>query len=295
MCFFPSQKKIIKTWSTPVEAEKLEMIPCSVCGGNVFKKSLECEGFSYVLCVTCGLVQMNPQPLYENVKRRYQEGYGNDYLSYEIANEASFLSLQELALQDAGFQIIEAKFLKEGKNQLLDIGSATGALLEKLQHRGWNVSGIEISTPQSEYARQKRKLDIIGVPLEKAGIGSESFSIVLASHLIEHLNDPFLFIREVHRILKPGGYFFVTTPNIGGFQSKLLGNHWRSAIFDHLYLFSKKTLRRALEDTGFTVEGIFTWGGLAAGLVPKALKNFADKTAKRFGFGDVMLMKVVKK
>jgi 2-polyprenyl-3-methyl-5-hydroxy-6-metoxy-1,4-benzoquinol methylase len=237
---------------------------------------------------------MNPQPLHEDVKKRYQEGYGSDYLSYEIANEASFLRLQELALQDAAFDVIEAQLLREGKKRLLDIGCATGALLEKLQGRGWNVSGIEISTPQAEYARQNKKLDVIDVPLEKAGFESGAYNVVLASHLIEHLNDPGAFVREVHRILAPGGYFLVTTPNIDGFQSKLLGGKWRSAIFDHLYLFSKKTLSRVLKDAGFSIESISTWGGLAAGLAPKPIKSFTDKAAKRFGFGDVMLVKAQK-
>jgi 2-polyprenyl-3-methyl-5-hydroxy-6-metoxy-1,4-benzoquinol methylase len=288
-------KKSIKTWSTPVEVQNMETIPCTICGGTRFQQSLRCEGFFYVRCAECGLVQINPQPLQIDIKKRYQEGYGNDYLSYEIANEASFLRLQELALQDADFSHIEAQFLAEGKNRLLDIGSATGALLEKLRMKGWNVSGIEISTPQAEYARQKKQLDIIDVPLEKAEFKSETFHVVLASHLIEHLNNPGLFVREVYRILAHGGYFLVTTPNISGFQSKLLGSRWRSAIFDHLYLFSKKTLCRILQDAGFSVENISTWGGLAAGLAPKPVKHFADKAAKHFGFGDVMLVKAVKR
>jgi 2-polyprenyl-3-methyl-5-hydroxy-6-metoxy-1,4-benzoquinol methylase len=294
MHFVHRKKKLIKTWSTPVEKQKLATVPCAICGGNVFTKSLQCEGFSYVRCVSCNLVQMNPQPLQSEIKKRYQEGFGNDYLSYEIANEKSFLRLQELALQDADFEQIEKRFLAAGKKQLLDIGCATGALLETLRARGWNVCGIEISTPQATYARAQKKLEVIDLPLEKAQLEAESFHVVLASHLIEHLNNPSLFVKEVHRVLQSGGYFFVTTPNIDGLQSKLMKGKWRSAIFDHLYLFSKKTLIRLLHDSGFTIEGISTWGGLAAGLAPKPLKKIADKAAKRFGFGDVMLVKARK-
>ncbi len=288
------KKKSVKTWSTPVESQEHQTVACAICGGTVFKKSLQCEGFGYVRCPRCGLVQMNPQPLHGDVKKRYQEGYGEDYLSYEISNEVSFLRLQELALHDADFEKIEQEFLKEGKNRLLDIGSATGTLLEKLRDRGWNVSGIEISTPQAAYARKHRGLDIIGVPLEKACLEPGSCHVVLASHLIEHLNNPGVFVREAYRVLKPGGYFLVTTPNISGFQSRVMGGRWRSAIFDHLYLFSKKTLARLLRDAGFTIEGIPTWGGLAAGLVPRPVKNFADKAVKPLGLGDVMLVKARK-
>ncbi len=49
------------------------------------------------------------------------------------------------------------------------------------------------------------------------------------------------------------------------------------------------TLRRMLAEEGFAVEREVTWGGLAAGTAPAWLKRPADRLAKRWGFGDVML------
>jgi hypothetical protein len=46
-----------------------------------------------------------------------------------------------------------------------------------------------------------------------------------------------------------------------------------------------------LVEKGFTLEGVFTWGGLAAGTAPAPVKRLADKTAKRLGLGDVMLIR----
>jgi SAM-dependent methyltransferase len=149
---------------------------------------------------------------------------------------------------------------------------------------------VEIS-PSAEYARRERGLDVRSLPLEECRFPGGFFDMVLASHLIEHLNDPAGFAAEVHRILAPGGRFMVTTPNISGFQARLFGSRWRSAIFDHLYLFSVKTLSRLLTEKGFTLEGVFTWGGLAAGTAPAPVKRLADKTAKRLGLGDVMLIR----
>ena len=153
---------------------------------------------------------------------------------------------------------------------------------------------MEISGPQAEYGRRKHNLDIRSVPLEKNNFPPASFDAVLASHLIEHLNDPAGMVREVHRVLTPGGCFYITTPNIAGFQAIFFGARWRSAIFDHLYLFSVKTITRLLNNNGFTVEKIATWGGLAAGTAPAPVKRFFDRTAKRLGFGDVMIVKAKK-
>jgi 2-polyprenyl-3-methyl-5-hydroxy-6-metoxy-1,4-benzoquinol methylase len=152
---------------------------------------------------------------------------------------------------------------------------------------------VEISDAQAEHCRN-RGLNVSALPLEENAFPQESFEAVLASHLIEHLNNPGAFVREVYRILKPGGRFYVTTPNIAGFQARLFGGGWRSAIFDHLYLFSRTTLSALLQSAAFRVETCRTWGGLAAGIAPKPIKAFFDKAAKVFGAGDVMILRALK-
>jgi SAM-dependent methyltransferase len=282
----------IKTWSTAAGEERKRPVPCVSCGNNEFKEGLRCEGFAYVRCKHCGLVQMNPQPEQAEVFRRYREGSGAAYLAYELANEGAFLRLQEKALRDAGFEELETALKRPNAPppRVLDLGCATGALLEKLRDRGWVCAGVEIS-PSAEYARHERGLDVRQTSLEETRFSDESFDLVLASHLIEHLNDPAAFVREVRRVLAPGGRFLVTTPNIAGFQARLFRGRWRSAIFDHLYLFSIKTLSALLRQSGFAVERVRTWGGLAAGTAPAPVKGLADRAAKCFGFGDVMIIR----
>ncbi|MDR0487494.1 MAG: class I SAM-dependent methyltransferase [Treponema sp.] len=319
---------MVKTWSTPVIVQNGTMVPCAICGAlcgalcgaGRFAPALDCEGFSYVRCASCGLVQINPQPVRAGVLARYGETFGKDYLSYELENEAAFLKLQQLALEDAKFGELEKTLFSAaatatataaaraeadaeadadgGPPGVLDIGCATGALLSLLRGRGWRVTGVEIS-PAAEYARNERGLDVRNLPLEENKFPDAGFDVVHASHLIEHLNDPRSFLNEIHRILKKDGRVFITTPNISGFQARITGSSWRSAIFDHLYLFSARTLTELLKSTGFTVEGVFTWGGLAHGLVPgyvpifavSRLKKIADFLAKRLGCGDVMMVR----
>jgi SAM-dependent methyltransferase len=232
--------------------------------------------------------------------RRYCGNYGTDYLSYELKNEAAFFALQQLSLAGAGFDLIE-KELKHAavsagreKPSVLDAGCATGALLSWLRDRGWQVCGVEIS-PSAGYARVERGLDVRSLPLEESHFPPHSFDMVFASHLIEHLNAPAEFAREAWRILRPAGLLLITTPNIAGFQARLFGSGWRSAIFDHLYLFSVKTLGKLLSGAGFSIEGVYTWGGLAAGAAPRYLKYMADRLVKPLGLGDVMLIKARKK
>ena len=281
---------IVKTWSMPVSAGENAVIPCACCSGGSFKPALNCEGFSFVRCTRCSLVQRNPQPVKDEIIMRYNSTFGNDYLAYEIENEKTFLNLQLFALKDAKFNKLEKYlFSKNEHPSFLDIGCATGALLVNLRRRGWNVTGVEIS-PASVYAREQHELNVYNVPLEEVKFKHDSFNVVHASHLIEHLNDPGVFLSEAQRILKLNGRLFITTPNISGFQARLFGSRWRSAIFDHLYLFSKRTLIKMLKAHGFKIESCRTWGGLAAGAAPDWLKKTADVLSKRFGCGDVMII-----
>ena len=287
----------MKTWSTPVRAERSNLIPCISCGALNFKPLFTYKtAFSYSRCKICRLVQINPQPINEDVIARYSSVSGNEYLSYEIENEKTFLKLQLLALQDAGFDKYEKTLLArvgEPSPSVLDVGCATGSLLVNLRERGWRVTGVEVS-PCAEYAKEKYSLDVRTKPLEDINFFTDSFDAILASHLIEHLNNPRFFLSEARKILKKDGRLFITTPNISGFQARLFGKYWRSAIFDHLYLFSKRTLTELLEKTGFKVESISTWGGLAAGFAPSFIKKPVDYFAKKFGFGDVMILRAKK-
>jgi 2-polyprenyl-3-methyl-5-hydroxy-6-metoxy-1,4-benzoquinol methylase len=277
----------MKTYTTPHIIEETQEIPCALCGTAKFRVYLKCDGYTYVKCNNCALVQQNPQPVQAAVSLRYNNESGRDYLKYELENEAAYLELATKALSDADFE--------DSGGRLLDIGCATGAMLEKLRRGGWDVYGCEINQSQAEYARQKRGLEISCATLEESRYPDGFFRAVLASHLIEHLNRPMEFLREVNRILENGGNFYVTTPNIAGFQARIFGSEWRSAINDHLYLFSGRTLCRMLDKAGFTVRKIRTWGGLAKGLAPAPVKALADKMAKALGWGDVMIVKAQKR
>ena len=285
----------MKTWSMPVSAGKSKTRPCALCDSLIFKPVLVCEGFSFVKCKKCGLVQRNPQPDKNEILARYSSTYGNDYLSYELENEAAFLTLQQLALKDAGFSKLEKTLFatveksRAESPSILDIGCATGALIASLRDKGWRVTGVEIS-PSAIYAKNERKLDVRNIPLEENNFPDNSFDVILASHLIEHLNEPKAFLEETYRILKNNGSLFITTPDISGFQSLLFGSRWRSAIFDHLYLFSRRTLSKMLKTIGFKIVSCHSWGGLAAGVAPKTVKKVADFLAKRLNFGDVMII-----
>jgi 2-polyprenyl-3-methyl-5-hydroxy-6-metoxy-1,4-benzoquinol methylase len=274
----------MKTYSTVPGQERSKIIPCNLCGGRNHRKILEARDYTFVRCTDCGLSFQNPQPVFDDLKFRY----GQNYFEYELRNEENFFNLMKLGLQDIRFFERTSALDRGGK--FLDVGCATGMLLGYMRERGWNVQGVELCRESAEHGMRARNLDIFVGTLEQAGFPDSSFSVVHFSHLIEHVPDPKAFFLEIRRILVPGGYVVVVTPNINGLQARLFRERWRSAIADHLTLFSKTTLRRMLCCTGYQVLQTVTWGGLAKGSVPAVVKRPVDFLAKRTGFGDVVLM-----
>ena len=276
----------MKTFSKVPGEEHLRPIDCPVCGAGEYRSHWTYDGFSFVRCAGCGLLYQNPQPVHDQLTLRYDE----EYFRYERENEEAFFGLMKLALSDIRFDSVVGTPASRGGMSVLDVGCATGKLLEWMAERGWSVQGVEVCRPAAEFGTAKRGVPIHIGTLETAGFQSGRFDVAHCSHLIEHLTDPGAFVREVYRMLCDGGWFVLTTPNVDGLQARLFGSEWRSAIADHMTLFSRRTLRRLIEGAGFRVVKTKTWGGLAVGPAPPVVKKAMDRAAKPLGFGDVMIV-----
>ena len=274
----------MKTFSMRPGDETSRSIKCPLCSADQFRLHWQCEGFAFQRCRACGSIYQNPQPVQSELLNRYDA----EYFEYERENEEGFHRLMRLSLEDIQFNKLSEGFPSD-RRRFLDIGCATGMLIESLGTEGWRTQGVEVCEPAARYGIEHRGVDISIGTLEDANFHDSSFSVVHSSHLIEHLTDPTSFLGECRRVLTGDGLLIVTTPNSDGFQARLFGPSWRSAIADHMVLYSKKTIRRFLNANGFEPLLFRTWGGLALGSAPRFAKTPVDRMAKRFGFGDVMI------
>lgn len=277
------EKVLAKTFK-----EKNKTINCDICGSNQFSPDLDCGDFHYVKCDSCGLVFQNPQPDFDEIS----ELYDDSYFEYEKENHNAFYNLMRLSLNDIDFDNITSHL--NGDKKVLDIGCATGLLLNDLKNRGWNPYGVEICEASAKYGIENFNLNIQMKTLDECQFQDNFFDIIHFSHLIEHVPSPKALLKEVYRIIKPGGYAIITTPNFDGFFAKYYKDKWRSAIAQHLYLFTKKTLNQLILQEGFDIKKQLSWGGIPIELAQGAVKRIVDKGVKFFNQGDVMLFLVQK-
>jgi ubiquinone/menaquinone biosynthesis C-methylase UbiE len=100
----------------------------------------------------------------------------------------------------------------EKTSRILDLGCGRGGIVEQLDHPSARISGVDVDwLSLKEHRRESIALaaaTVVSLPFRR-----HSFDLVLASWLFEHLPRPVETLREVYRVLKPGGALVFITPN----------------------------------------------------------------------------------
>jgi SAM-dependent methyltransferase len=115
---------------------------------------------------------------------------------------------------------------------VLDVGAGAGALLIELLHNGARALGVE---PGFDYATLVRRrvaaenLDsqcIIDASGEAVPFFNDTFDYVISRQVLEHVPDPGTVIRELFRVLKPGGRCYLSCENYLAFREQEYGVAW---------------------------------------------------------------------
>jgi SAM-dependent methyltransferase len=224
------------------EMEEVECPICKESGGRPLHTEVP---FQVVRCCSCQFVFLNPRPTSDSLFRFYQQ-----YLPEEGSSIESWKNMMRPVFHRATHLL--QQYRREGR--LLDVGTGFGFFLAEMKKRGWDVTGVEISQKAIDYARDILGLDIHPGPLEKANFPDHYFDAVTGFYIIEHLPHPMDFLRECHRILKPGGLLLLRYPHTTPIKNLLQFFGIKNRLYDlpaHLSDFSPGIIQRCLERTGF--------------------------------------------
>jgi 2-polyprenyl-3-methyl-5-hydroxy-6-metoxy-1,4-benzoquinol methylase len=172
----------------------------------------------------------------------------NEY--YCKAKNTHAPTIRECYLRTAKSQVRLIQKYASGTN-LLDIGCAQGFFLFSASQAGYTTKGIEISQDAAVYAIREFGLDVEAKPFEELRFPENHFDVVTLWQVLEHVPYPFTMLKEVHRILKPGGLVIASTPNIEGIPAKILRKRWWDIKRLHINQFTTKTLADILQNAGF--------------------------------------------
>jgi SAM-dependent methyltransferase len=234
-------------------AQELRRVACDLCSADDPHLLFTKDDRSVVRCGRCGLAYVSPRPGPEGLTGLYR-----DASYYRNANACpygygDYLADRPLLEHAAAARVAGIERRRPARGRLLDIGCATGVLLETASARGWSVCGVEVSDFAARVCRE-RGLSVHHGDLASAGLAAGSFDVAVCDDTIEHLPSPRAALVELHRVLAPGGLLVLQTPNEQGLLRRLMGPHWfHFKPLEHLYYFAPDTLGRLLAGAGFRV------------------------------------------
>lgn len=204
-----------------------------------------------VRCNGCGLAYMNPRCSIEEEK----EFYAHEY--YKMGEEKRWHE-NRLPYFEQAFRRIEASFQT---GRLLDVGCGKGYFLEMAHKRGWDVYGVDPSKEAILFARNSLKLEVFAGELREAQLASESFDVITAWNVLDHMYDPWGDLQDMFRVLKRGGLLGLRVLNLDFhlFLHRLsnilsimsVGKLSLSPIVGfHSYMFSAECMKKWLKKTG---------------------------------------------
>jgi ubiquinone/menaquinone biosynthesis C-methylase UbiE len=115
---------------------------------------------------------------------------------------------------------LSAALQQPGKT-VLDVGCGTGYGTAILAEHAQQIVGIDYSSSAVRFARRRYpKVDFRVMNAEQLHFAEASFDFVFSSENLEHLHDQAAHLKEVRRVLKPGGLCFIATPNPEAFAGQ---------------------------------------------------------------------------
>jgi SAM-dependent methyltransferase len=134
---------------------------------------------------------------------------------------------------------------------VLDLGYADRPNRYLAERKDLRVTGFDLNpTTDSGYAETVQG-DVTKLP---AGLGDRRFDSIIAGELIEHLEDPYAFLRRLRGLLTPGGHLVLSTPNPLSFPMvlcELTGDRHHFYAKGHTYSFPPRWMERMLDFAGF--------------------------------------------
>ncbi|MHB8258884.1 MAG: class I SAM-dependent methyltransferase [Bacteroidia bacterium] len=242
------------------EIDEVETCNCPLCGQNKFSKIYkERKSLEIVRCLNCDLIYVNPR-----VKEAETNYWGNAEIYF---NEARLIfSGKKKHHRDKNYED-ELRKIKSFKSsgKLLDIGCSMGFFLKKARDFGYTSLGVEPSPSLSKIAQEEFKLNVINAYLEKASIATKSIDIITMIDVFEHVTNPSELLSSAKEILSDKGIVCIKVPN-GNYNSLKLklarmskreANHDIFDSYEHVAHYTKKTMKKMLEQNGFEIKKVF--------------------------------------
>ena len=228
---------------------------CPGCGSSVIKKVLACkdytvsnEMFDIWACDDCTMRFTQNVPDQDAIGPYYKS---DTYISHTDTEKGLVNKLYQIA---RGYTLSwKVKLVKQylwNSSQpinLLDIGTGTGAFLDKAFSSGFSVTGHELDEGARKICKDKYDIEP-GEQGKLFELPDQKYDAVTMWHVLEHVHQLHEYLDQIKRVLKPDGVALIALPNYTSLDAQNYDGYW--AAYDvprHLYHFTPIAVSKLAE------------------------------------------------
>ena len=259
--------------------------------------------FTYFCCNNCRLLFLDPVP--DNLNPYYPKDY---YYLPQTLEELSINAEHE----NYKIEIVKS-FLKSGK--ILEIGPGGCGFAYLAKKEGFEIETLEMDSRVAAFLNNVVKIPTYNASDSSAIPQKQQYNMIALWHVIEHVREPFKMLKEISKLLLPGGFILIAAPNPNAWQFKIFKHLWTHVDAPrHLFLIPQDLLSHFMTDLAFktllsttTDEGGLGWnsfgwqrslsnhmksrlGKITTSMVGKIASAFTKPIEKKEGTGSCYTM-----
>ena len=219
---------------------------CVLCGGTDARVVCDFPEFTWVQC-GCGLI-------YKRDGAGVGVEYDEDYFVNREHSRTSYSAREGRRVHKSRSQILDV-LNHVAPGPLLDMGCSLGYTLQAASDLGLEATGVDISEHAVTFCRERGFRAELGT-IDKLPFPDAAFQLVIVKHVLEHTAKPREALREIARVLKPGGGLFLAVPHGGYMKARVnptASRHFRPEVHgtEHFVYYVPATLARLLREESF--------------------------------------------
>jgi SAM-dependent methyltransferase len=227
---------------------------CPVCGGEDFRTAFAEPPYRLLRCACCGTGVVSPR--LAEPESIYAEGSYWRSESPRTLGYQDYRAAEPLYLKTFRRRLASVLGDRPRRGRALDVGCAAGFCMAVLRELGFEAHGVEVSGTIARHATECLGFDTVHVgTLESASYADGTFELITLWDVIEHVPDPRALLSRARELLAHDGLLVVETQNVDSPFARVLGRRWHHYKHaEHIYHFTRGSLRRLLEGAGLRVE-----------------------------------------
>lgn len=264
-----------------ITARKDEFVPvnCPACRSSKAEFAFEKHHCTFNECKDCRTIYMSPRPNPELMNYYYTTSENYQVWSKHIFPMTE--SFRKEKIHKPRYEKIFSlcKQYLETFETLVEVGPGFGTFCEVANEAGdfQNVIAIETSPSLAESCR-KKNITVIEKRIEDSSDSDfNNVDIIVSFEVLEHLFDPYGFIKGIIPRLKSKGLLVLTCPSGLGFDVVMLQQHSQTVDIEHVNLFNPRSIDLLLKSLEMEVIDISTPGSLDVEIVEREINQLQDQ------------------